>query len=188
MAVEEEIREDEGEDEPSAEAEVRRRIALAQIRQYPDAVLRMRANEVEAFDDDLGRLAERMTQLMQDARGVGLAATQVGVIQRLFVFQPHQEDEPRAIVNPAITARSDETDVVDEGCLSIQNVLVPVERSIEVTLEGQDLEGKPVKLELEEHAARVVQHELDHLDGVLLLQRTDDESRRAALATLRHQL
>ena len=148
----------------------------------------MRAHEVERFDDDLARLAERMKQLMHDARGVGLAATQVGVIQRLFVFQPHEEDEARAIVNPEITARSDDTDVADEGCLSIQHVLVPVERSLAVTLEGKDLEGKPLKLELEDHAARVVQHELDHLDGVLMLQRTDDESRRAALATLRRRL
>jgi peptide deformylase len=188
MAVEEEIREDDDVPEPSAEAEVRRRIALAQIRQYPDAVLRLRANEVEQFDDDLARLAERMTHLMHDARGVGLAATQVGVLQRVFVFQPHEDEEARAIVNPSITARSHETDVADEGCLSIQRVLVPVERSLEVTLEGQDVEGKPLKLELEEHDARVVQHELDHLDGVLMLQRTDDESRRAALATLRQQL
>ncbi len=106
----------------------------------------------------------------------------------MFVFQPHEDDEARAIVNPAITTRSDDTDVADEGCLSIQNVLVPVERSVAVTLQGQDLEGKPVTLELEDHAARVVQHELDHLDGVLMLQRTDDESRRAALATLRRQI
>jgi peptide deformylase len=188
MAVEEELREDENGGEPAAEAALRRSLALAQIRQYPDAVLRMRAHEVERFDDDLVRLAERMTQLMHDARGVGLAATQVGVIQRLFVFQAHEDDEARAIVNPEITARSDDTDVADEGCLSIQNVLVPVERSLEVTLEGQGLDGKPLRLELEEQAARVVQHELDHLDGVLMLQRTDDESRRRALATLRRQL
>jgi peptide deformylase len=187
MSVEEEIREEENGRE-RAEAEIRRQLALAQIRQYPDAVLRMRANEVEEFDEDLARLAERMKVLMHDARGVGLAATQIGVLQRLFVFQPSEEDEARAIVNPTISARSRDTDVCDEGCLSIQNVLVPVERSLEVTLEGQDVEGKPLRLELEDHAARVVQHELDHLDGVLMLQRTDDDSRRTALATLRRQL
>jgi peptide deformylase len=187
MSVEEEIQEEEnGRD--AAEAEVRRRFALAQIRQYPDAVLRMQANEVEHFDDDLARLAERMTHLMHDARGVGLAATQIGVLQRLFVFQPYEDDEPRVIINPSITGRSQDTDVADEGCLSIQNVLVPVERSLEVTLEGQDLEGARLRLELDQHAARVVQHELDHLDGVLMLERTDDASRRAALATLRRQL
>jgi peptide deformylase len=168
-----------------AESEVRRRLALAQIRQYPDAVLRMRAREVDRFDETLARLAERMTELMHDARGVGLAATQVGVLQRLFVFQADEEDEVRAVVNPQITARSEELESGDEGCLSLQGVLVPVERSLSVTLEGQDLEGKPLRLELEELPARVVQHELDHLDGTLMIERTDPESRRGALATLR---
>ena len=170
-----------------AQNEVRRRLALAQIRQYPDAVLRMRAHEVERFDEPLARLAERMTELMHDARGVGLAATQVGVLQRLFVFQADEEDEVRAVVNPQITARSEETESGDEGCLSLQGVLVPVERSVTVTLEGQDLEGKPLRLELEELPARVVQHELDHLDGTLMIERTDPESRREALATLRRR-
>jgi peptide deformylase len=167
------------------ETQARRRLALAQIRQYPDAVLRMRAREVESFDDDLARLAEKMIHLMRDARGVGLAATQVGVLQRLFVFQADDDDEATAIVNPEITRRSKETDVVDEGCLSLQGVLVPVERAVELTIEGRDLGGAPLKLELEDMDARVVQHELDHLDGVLMLERTDDESRREALATLR---
>jgi peptide deformylase len=170
-----------------AESEVRRRLALAQIRQYPDAVLRMRAHEVDRFDETLARLATRMTELMHDARGVGLAATQVGVLQRLFVFQAHEEDVVRAVVNPQITARSEELESGDEGCLSLQGVLVPVERSLTVTLEGQDLEGKPLRLELEELPARVVQHELDHLDGTLMIERTDPESRREALATLRHR-
>jgi peptide deformylase len=170
-----------------AESEVRRRLALAQIRQYPDAVLRMRAHEVDRFDESLARLAERMTELMHDARGVGLAATQVGVLQRLFVFQADEEDEVRAVVNPQITARSEELESGDEGCLSLQGVLVPVERSLTVTLEGQDLEGKPLRLELEELPARVVQHELDHLDGTLMIERTDPESRREALAVLRHR-
>ena len=155
----------------------RRRVALAQIRQYPDAVLRMRAHEVERFDDDLARLADRMAQLMHDARGVGLAATQVGVLQRLFVFQQPRTTRSTAIVNPEITKRSRATEVADEGCLSLQGVLVPVERAATVTLEGQDLTGEPLGLELEEIDARVVQHELDHLDGVLMLERTDDESR-----------
>lgn len=188
MSVEEEILEEGDERERSAHAEALRRVALAQIRQYPDAVLRMRANEVERFDEDLARLAERMTQLMHDARGVGLAATQIGVLQRLFVFQPIDEEASRTVVNPHLTSRSPAADVSEEGCLSLQGVLVPVERSVEVTLEGQDLEGNPLRLELEEHAARVVQHELDHLDGVLMLERTDDASRRAALAILRRQI
>jgi peptide deformylase len=171
-----------------AQAQARRRLALAQIRQYPDAVLRMRARDVEHFDDDLRRLADRMAHLMHDARGVGLAATQVGVLQRLFVFQAAEADEVTAIVNPEITERADETEVADEGCLSLQGVLVPVERSVAVTIEGKDVRGEQLRLELEEMDARVVQHELDHLDGVLMLERTDDESRREALATLRRTI
>jgi peptide deformylase len=191
MAVEGEILvdEDEGEErELDRDAQARRRVALAQIRQYPDAVLRMRARDVERFDDDLARLAAKMTRLMHDARGVGLAATQVGVLQRLFVFQANGDEEATAVVNPAITSRSDATDVADEGCLSLQGVHVPVERAIEVTLEGQDLGGAPLRLELEHIDARVAQHELDHLDGVLMLERTDDESRRGALAILRRTI
>jgi peptide deformylase len=182
---EDEAEEREPERELDAQARALRRVALAQIRQYPDAVLRMRAREVESFDGDLARLAERMSHLMHDARGVGLAATQVGVLQRLFVFQREGEEEPTAVVNPEIVERSRESDVMDEGCLSLQGVLVPVERALEVTLTGLDLDGEPLRLELEEMDARVAQHELDHLDGVLMLERTDDDSRRAALATLR---
>ena len=177
------------EDRPlDAQEQARRRIALAQIRQYPDAVLRMRAREVERFDGDLARLADRMGHLMHDARGVGLAATQVGVLQRLFVFQRADDEEVTTVVNPEITSRSRETAVADEGCLSLQGVLVPVERALAVTLEGQDAAGGPLRLELDEMDARVVQHELDHLDGVLMLERTDDESRKNALAILRRSL
>jgi peptide deformylase len=184
-----ELAEDELDPAARAEIEGRRRVALAQIRQYPDAVLRLRANEVDRFDESLARLADRMAGLMHDARGVGLAATQVGVLQRLFVFQPgDDEEEVTAVVNPEIVVRSDETGVSDEGCLSLQGVHVPVERNLGITLEGLDLEGKPLRLELEELPARVVQHELDHLDGVLIIERTDAESRRDALATLRRQL
>jgi peptide deformylase len=171
-----------------AQEHAARRIALAQIRQYPDKVLKMRAREVETFDDDLARLAEKMGRLMHDARGVGLAATQVGVLQRLFVCQLADDDEVTTIVNPEITSRSRSTEIVDEGCLSLQGVLVPVERNAEVTIEGQDVTGAPLTLELEDMDARVVQHELDHLDGVLMLERTDDESRKEALATLRMSL
>src|SRR6187431_1761174 len=184
--------EDEGEEleekHIDAQAQARRRVALSQIRQYPDAVLRMRARAVDRFDDDLLRLADRMAHLMHDARGVGLAATQVGVLQRLFVFQQAEADEVTAIVNPEITVKTEETEVADEGCLSLQGVLVPVERAVGVTIEGQDLRGEPLRLELEEMDARVVQHELDHLDGVLMLERTDDESRREAIAQIRPRL
>jgi peptide deformylase len=172
-------------DELDPEAEARRRLALGQIRQYPDPVLRMQAREVEDFDDDLRRLAERMTQLMRDANGIGLAATQVGIIRRVFVFQQDPESEPVAVVNPAVVERSDETEVDDEGCLSMQGVQMPVERNVSIRVEGRDVHGGELSLDLTEHPARVVQHELDHLDGVLILDRTTEEARKAALAVLR---
>jgi peptide deformylase len=182
------VDEEREERELDAHVQARRRVALAQIRQYPDAVLRMRAREVESFDDDLVRLAEKMAHLMHDARGVGLAATQVGVLQRLFVFQPADSEDVVTIVNPSITERTEEVEVADEGCLSLQGVLVPVERAFGVAIEGQDVHGEQLRLELEEMDARVVQHELDHLDGVLMLERTSDEARREALATLRRTI
>jgi peptide deformylase len=166
------------------EAEVRRRFALAQIRQYGDVVLRMKANEVEEFDDDLRRLVERMTTLMHEAQGVGLAATQVGVLRRLFVFEP-DEDGPRVIVNPVIVEQGNDTEPDDEGCLSLQGVRMPVDRATKVVLEGKDENGADVRFELEGYGARVAQHEFDHLDGVLIIDRTDDEHRKEALATLR---
>ena len=180
--------EERDERELDAQERARRRVALAQIRQYPDVVLRMRANEVERFDDDLARLADKMAHLMRDAHGVGLAATQVGVLQRLFVFQARDEEDVTAIVNPEITKRSSGVAVAEEGCLSLQGVLVPVERALDVTVEGHDVTGAPLRLELDEMDARVVQHEIDHLDGVLMLERTTDEARREALATLRKTL
>ena len=173
-------------EEAAAEAEVeaRRQLALAQIRQYGDPVLRMKANEVVEVDDDVRRLVERMTSLMEDAQGVGLAATQVGVLRRLFVFV-NGDDGPQAVVNPTVVERAEETDSDEEGCLSLQGVKVPVERSVRVVVEGLDANGKPVRYELEDYDARVVQHELDHLDGVLIIDRTDDEHCKEALRVLR---
>ena len=170
------------------EREARRRLALAQIRQYPDAALRMTARPVELFDDDLAKLAERMKLLMHDASGIGLAATQVGVLQRLFVFQVNDDDEVVALANPQIVAVGKETSVEDEGCLSIQGVLVPVERPAAVTIAGQDEHGNDVSYELEEPYSRVVQHENDHLDGVLIIDRTTPEARREAMSRLRPRI
>jgi peptide deformylase len=168
------------------EREARRRLALAQIRQYPDPVLRMRAKEIESFDDDLRRLVERMKELMKEANGVGLAGTQVGTLRRVFVFQPEGEDEaPRVLVNPALTKTSEVKLSDTEGCLSMQGVTIPVERPAKVTIEGKDENGEDVKFDLEERDARVVQHELDHLDGILILDRTTAEARREALGILR---
>jgi peptide deformylase len=179
-----EVYEDE---EVDAEHEARRRLALAQIRQYPDVALKMQARAVERFDDDLGKLVERMRLLMRDARGIGLAATQVGVLQRVFVFTP-SKDEVAAIVNPEIVDRSEETDVAEEGCLSIQGVLVPVERPVRVSIAGRNETGDEVRYDLEGIFARAAQHEADHLDGVLIIDRTTPEARREALSLLRPRI
>ena len=172
-------------DELDAQAEATRRLALAQIRQYPDPVLRLEAQEVDAFDGDLAQLVTRMTRLMQDAQGVGLAANQVGVLRRVVVMLADGEEEPQVLVNPVILDRSDETEEETEGCLSLQGVVVPVERALSLRVEARDAEGAAVELELEGLAARVAQHEVDHLDGVLILDRTTPEGRREALAVLR---
>jgi peptide deformylase len=172
------------EEQRDPQEEARRLTALAQIRQYPDPVLRLAAPEVEEFDEDLARLVERMKALMVDAFGLGLAAPQVGILRRVFVFQAN-EDEAVALVNPVIVERSDEIEADEEGCLSIQGVRVPIERNVSVTVEARDEAGETVRLELEGLPARVAQHELDHLDGTLILDRTDEESRRNAMALLR---
>jgi peptide deformylase len=185
--VEGEIRDEELDPELEAEREARRQLALAQIRQYPDSVLRMQAPPVEKFDDDLKRLVTRLGELMTDATGVGLAATQVGVLRRVFVFA-RDEGEVAVLVNPEIVSRSDETEVDDEGCLSIQGVTMPVERSTSVRIEGRDANGEEVAYDLEGTPARIVQHELDHLDGTMILDRTTPEARREALAALRPRL
>lgn len=172
--------------ERAAESEIRKRIALSQVRQYGDPVLRMRANEVVAFDVELARLVERMTALMHDAHGVGLAANQVGVVRRVFVFEHDGED--RVLANPTLTRSGKDLEVDEEGCLSLGVVRMPVERVTEVVIEGKNADGGDVRYELDGMSARVVQHELDHLDGVLIVDRTDPVSRKEALAKLRPRL
>jgi peptide deformylase len=176
------------EEELDPERETRRRFALAQIRQYPDAALKMEARPVDQFDEQLVKLVERMKRLMVDANGIGLAATQVGVLQRLFVFQAEPDEEPAAVVNPELLDVSDESEVGDEGCLSIQGVTVPVERALRVTVVGKDEHGNDVRYELEGYEARCAQHETDHQNGVLMLDRTTPEARKEALAILRPRI
>ena len=135
--------ETEEEAQERAEAEARKQLALAQIRQYGDPALRLKAYEVEDFDDDLRRLVERMIALMHDAQGVGLAATQVGILRRLFVYEPGEEG-PRALVNPVVAERAEESTSDEEGCLSLQGVRVPVDRSTRIVLEGKDEHGADV--------------------------------------------
>jgi peptide deformylase len=176
----------EGDARAEAERLVRKEVALAQIRQYGDPVLRMRAAEVEQYDDELVRLTARMIELMHDAEGIGLAATQIGILRRFFVCTVEGDD--RVLVNPVVVPVGTDTEADEEGCLSLGSVRVPVERATRVTVEARDAAGAPVALELEGMDARVVQHELDHLDGMLLLDRTDAASRREALAQLRPRL
>jgi len=176
-------------EELDGELEARRRAALAQIRQYPDPALRLRANEVEDVGDAVAELVLRMTRLMQEARGVGLAAPQVGVLRRVLVYQTSDDEPIVALVNPRLTSSSEETETVDEGCLSLgaASVIVPVPRPLSVTIEALTPDGEQVTVEAEGLEARVIQHELDHLDGVLIIDRTGPDERRQALADLRPQ-
>jgi peptide deformylase len=174
--------------EREARARAREMVAKSQIRQYPEPVLREPARPVEEFSDDLRALVARMITLMDDANGVGLAGNQVGLLRRVLVYRPDREDaEPRALINPVIAERSDETAVDEEGCLSLGPLRVPVERAVRVSVDAVDERGEPVHVNAEHLEARILQHEIDHLDGVLTIDRTPPESRREALAALRPQ-
>lgn len=166
--------------------ERRRLAALAQIRQFGDPVLRTPTLEIAHFDQTLRDDVERMAAIMRDASGVGLAAPQVGSLRRLVVLRPHDDGPVVALCNPRIVWRSEEEDVAEEGCLSLGEVVVEVPRPVAIRVEAQDLAGKPVELEPEGFEARVIQHEVDHLDGVLILDRTMPEQRREALRALRN--
>jgi peptide deformylase len=176
-------------EELDAEREARRRAALALVRQYPDPVLRMKAKEVEDLDDSVSGLVERMTQLMDEARGVGLAAPQLGVLRRVLVYRTDEEEPAVALVNPRLVSASEEVETADEGCLSLgaASVVVEVERALRVTVEGLTPAGDEKRIDAEGLEARVLQHELDHLDGILTIDRTTPEQRRAALGQLRPQ-
>jgi peptide deformylase len=173
------------EEERAERIESRRQLALGQIRQYPDPALRERAREVDEFSDDLRVLIARMGRVMDDAHGVGLAATQLGLLRRILVFRAEEEDDLGAIVNPVIVERSEEVSTDNEGCLSLRDVYIPVERANTIVVEGKDPQGDDLRLELEGRKARVIQHELDHLDGVLIFDRTTPEARREAMRALR---
>jgi len=166
--------------------ERRRLAALTQIRQFGDPVLRTPTVEVTAFDETLRDDVERMAAIMRDAAGVGLAAPQVGSLRRLMVLRPDGDGPVVALCNPRVVWRSDGEDVAEEGCLSLGEITVEVSRPVAVRVEAQDLAGKPLELEPEGFEARVIQHEIDHLDGVLILDRTTPEQRREALRALRN--
>ena len=176
-------------EELDAEREARRRTALALVRQYPDPVLRMKANEVGDFDESVTGLVERMALLMDEARGVGLAAPQLGVLRRILIYRKAEEEPVVVLVNPRVVTTGEEVEAADEGCLSLgaATVVVEVERPTALKVVASSPEGEPISIEAEGLEARVIQHELDHLDGVLIIDRTTPEQRRAALAQLRPQ-
>ena len=157
-----------------------------EIRTFGDPVLKSRATPVKDFDESLEHLAEEMMRVMREAEGVGLAANQIGRLKRIFVAA--HEDEEYAIVNPVIEERSETTEKDIEGCLSIPETRVEVERPTVVTVSGQGPSGEPVRVEAEGLLARIFQHEIDHLDGVLILDRTDSESRKNAMREMRERM
>jgi peptide deformylase len=168
-----------------AEALERRAAALAQVVKFGDPVLKSAASPVSEFDEQLAAEAERMVGLMREAIGVGLAATQLGTLRRMLVFQIGSEAEPTVLVNPEIEWRSEEGATAEEGCLSLPGVVVDVERPLHVRARAVDPKGEPLSIEASGLEARVIQHEVDHLDGVLMLDRTSRDQRKAALRALR---
>jgi peptide deformylase len=156
------------------------------IRTYGDPALRQRAREVEDIDGRLKQLADDMVETMYGAPGVGLAAPQVGVQKRLFVYDTGEGEGPRVIVNPVLSELRGEW-TFEEGCLSVPGLSWPIVRPKEVHLTGYDLHGEEVSIEADEYLARVLQHEVDHLDGVLLVERLDEDQRRDARRILRQR-
>jgi peptide deformylase len=167
------------------ELDRKKREARREIRVIGDPVLRERAVEVSVFDRRLRKLAKRMIRIMHDAPGVGLAAPQVGVLERLLVYDV--DDDPRVLVNPILDEFSDETEESDEGCLSVPGVVMPVARSLRVHVRAQDGSGELLDYTAEGLEARVIQHEFDHLNGVLIVDRTSRSARAAAMRELRER-
>jgi peptide deformylase len=154
------------------------------IRQWGDPVLGELAAPVAEVDELIRRRVARMQQQLVAADGAGLAATQVGWLRRLFVFRLEPEMPVDVLVNPRILASSGERGVFHEGCLSFNSVTVAVERSVAVRVEGQDLDGRTRIMDVEGFGASLVQHEIDHLDGILTLHRAEAAERRRAISAL----
>lgn len=171
--------------ELDAATRARRDAALDHVHKFGDPVLRTRARAVERFDEVLEAEVEQMGRIMDDALGVGLAATQVGRLSRVLVYRVGEDTPLVALVNPEIQWASDETEVDEEGCLSLPGVLVDVERPARIRVRAQDPRGDFILLDASELEARVIQHEIDHLDGVLILDRAPREQRKQAMRALR---
>jgi len=183
----EEAQKSETEEREALEAELleRREAALAHVVQFGDPVLKSVASPVAEFGPQLRAEAERMMAIMRDAMGVGLAATQVGILRRMLIFQTGSDSEPTALVNPEVEWVSEEAVVAEEGCLSLPRVSLDVERPLHARVRGVDVEGAELRIEASGLEARVLQHEIDHLDGVLILDRAPRPQRKAALRALR---
>ena len=181
----EEVEVEPEEEELDPEVAERRRVALSQVRQFGDPVLRTKARPVQRFDDALRAEIKRMGALMNDALGVGLAATQVGVLNRVLVYRVHQQAPVAALVNPEIEWAGKESESMEEGCLSLPSVLLDVDRAIHVRVRAKDEHGEDILIEASGLEARVIQHEMDHLDGVLILDHASREQRKQAMRTLR---
>jgi peptide deformylase len=171
--------------ELEAELLERRDAALAHVVKFGDPVLKSKASPVRDFGPDLRAEVERMVSIMRDGMGVGLAATQLGILRRLLVFQAGADSEPTALINPEVEWLSDEVVVAEEGCLSLPRVSMDVERPLHARFSGLDVDGEPIRLEASGLEARVLQHELDHLDGILILDRAPRAQRKGALRALR---
>ena len=171
-----------------AEARARREAALALVRKFGDPVLRTKARPVDRFDEALATEAGRMGIVMEDAFGIGLAATQVGVPHRLLVYRVEPDSPVNALVNPVIEWSSKDAETMEEGCLSLPGVHVDVERAIHVRVSARDERGDQLVVEASGLEARVIQHEMDHLDGVLILDRTSRDQRKEAIRALREAL
>jgi peptide deformylase len=176
---------DTGEHQLEAERLERREAALAHVVKFGNPVLKSRASPITEFGPELRAGVERMISIMRDAMGVGLAATQLGVLRRVLVFQAGPDSEPTALVNPSVDWVSEEAVVAEEGCLSLPRVSMEVERPLHARISGRDTEGESIEIEASGLEARVLQHEIDHLDGVLILDRTVREQRKGALRALR---
>jgi peptide deformylase len=167
------------------ETRARREAALRHVRQYGDPVLRTRALPVEVFDGALEDEVRRMAGLMDEALGIGLAATQLGNMHRLLVYRVEPDGPLGVLVNPVLEFKGDETETMEEGCLSLPGVSVEVERPVQIRVRAQDEQGAPLELEVSGLEARVIQHEIDHLDGVLILDRTTRDQRKQAMRAMR---
>jgi peptide deformylase len=169
------------------EAAARRAAAMSFIRKWGDPVLKSHATPVDRFDETLQQQVQRMAGIMRDAVGVGLAAPQLGISQRLLVYKIGSDAPLITLVNPELEWRSEDLETVEEGCLSIPSVAVDVERPVHVRVRARDERGDERLVEASGLEARVIQHEMDHLDGVLMLDRASREDRKEALRTLREQ-